>query len=121
MAARAIEVSAISPYVSNWRLDRARVRVKSMLRSVSATDPLKKAFSIELFDSTGDVKFTFWGAAAQEVFQEIEPDEYYSFPGGRVVQAKVAFNGTGHAYEVHYNDRVMITKMPPPALPFALA
>ena len=97
-------ISGLNMYSSRWTI-RAKVTIKSELRTWSNAKGEGSLFSIQLIDSSGtDVKCTFFKEAVDKFYSFIEEGRTYLFSGGRLKVANMQYNFCKSQFEITFDQ-----------------
>ncbi|GFE55107.1 replication factor A [Babesia ovis] len=102
-----INIADLTIYTPKWMI-RARVVTKSQIRKFNNQWGEGQLFSIDLCDSSGDIRGTFFGEAVTKWYHFIEEGQVYSITGGQLKPANKKFNSLSHACEISLDENAQI-------------
>ena len=100
-------ISGLNMYNNRWTI-QARVTVKSDIRTWSNQRGEGSLFSVELLDSTQDIRATFFKEAVDRFYNMLELGKVYSFSGGRLKVANAQYNNCKSNLEITFDDKAEI-------------
>lgn len=100
-------IAALNMYNNRWII-QARVTVKSEIRTWSNSKGEGSLFSVELLDSTQDIRATFFKEAVDRFYNMLETGKVYSFSGGRLKVANAQYNTCKSNFEITFDDKAEI-------------
>jgi len=107
---RITPISELDLRSNRWTI-RATVTSKRDIRDWSNKNGEGTVFSIDLLDSSGDVKCAFFNKAVDEFYTFLEVGRTYLFSGGRVKVADTDWNTCNSQFEItfdHKSDIVLV-------------
>lgn len=96
-------IASLNMYQNRWTI-KARVTNKSDIRHWSNAKGEGQLFSIEILDSTQDIRATFFKEAVDKFHPMLEMDKVYSFSGGRLKVANQKFNTCKSSFEITFDQ-----------------
>ena len=100
-------IASLNMYNNRWTI-QARVTVKSDIRTWSNQRGEGSLFSVELLDSTQDIRATFFKEAVDRFYNMLELGKVYSFSGGRLKVANAQYNNCKSNLEITFDDKAEI-------------
>jgi len=100
-------IAALNMYNNRWTI-QARVTVKSDVRTWSNSKGEGSLFSVELLDSTQDIRATFFKEAVDRFYNMLETGKVYTFSGGRLKVANAQYNNCKSNFEITFDDKAEI-------------
>mmetsp|Transcript_46462 Transcript_46462/g.137308 ORF Transcript_46462/g.137308 Transcript_46462/m.137308 type:complete len:458 (-) Transcript_46462:27-1400(-) len=106
-------IREISTYQAAW-LIRARITAKSQMRTFGRPGTAGgKVFSADLLDAEGgQIRASFFGAAADLFAAKLEQGKCYTFSRGSVRIANRQYNTCPHRYEIIFDEKALIIEVP---------
>jgi replication factor A1 len=96
-------ISSLNPYQNKWVI-KARVTMKSQMRTWTNQRGEGKLFSIELLDEHGGaIRATMFNDAADKFDQILQEGKVYTFSKGNLKPANKKYCKLPHDYEIHLN------------------
>ena len=102
-------ISQLNMYQNRWTI-KARVTSKSDIKQWSNSKGEGSLFSVELLDSTSDIKCTFFREAVDKFHPMLEVDQVYTFSGGRLKAANLQYNNCKSSFEITFDQNSEICK-----------
>jgi replication factor A1 len=97
-------ISGLNMYSNRWVI-RAKVTNKSDVKTWSNAKGEGSLFSVTLLDSSGyDVKCTFFKEAVDKFYNMLEEGRVYTFSGGRLKVANMAYNNCKSQFEITFDQ-----------------
>lgn len=97
-------IREISSYNRKWCI-KARVTSKTDLRQYSRNGQPGQVFSADLLDAEGgEIRCSFFNAAANKFYDILEKGKVYTFSNGNVKVANKRYNGLNHNYEIAFAE-----------------
>lgn len=97
-------IANLNMYQSRWTI-RARVTMKSDVRTWSNARGEGSLFSIELLDESGtNIKCTFFKEAVEKFFNMLEEGKVYRLSGGRIKVANMQWNTCKSNFEITFDQ-----------------
>ncbi len=100
-------IAHLNMYQNRWTI-KARLTSKSQIRHWSNAKGEGKLFSIELLDSTSDIRATFFKDAVDKFYDILQVDSVYTLTGGRLKAANMQYNTCKSAYEITFDQNAEI-------------
>ncbi|XP_063228748.1 replication protein A 70 kDa DNA-binding subunit [Bacillus rossius redtenbacheri] len=104
---RTVPISAVSPY-SNAGI-KARVTLKTPIKTYSNARGEGKLFSLTLTDESGEIRATGFNDAVDKLYDQLEVNQVYVFKGFTVKAANKQFSNIKHEYEITFNHGTAVT------------
>lgn len=101
-------IASLNMYQNRWTI-KARVTNKSDIRHWSNAKGDGQLFSVELLDSTQDIRATFFREAVDKFYPMLEIDKVYSFSGGRLKVANMQYNTCKSSFEITFDQNAEIS------------
>lgn len=97
-------IANLNMYQSRWTI-RARVTMKSDVRTWSNARGEGSLFSIELLDESGtNIKCTFFKEAVEKFYNMLEEGKVYRLSGGRIKVANMQYNTCKSNFEITFDQ-----------------
>eukprot|EP00286_Rhodomonas_abbreviata_P019133 CAMPEP_0181311156 /NCGR_PEP_ID=MMETSP1101-20121128/12979_1 /TAXON_ID=46948 /ORGANISM="Rhodomonas abbreviata, Strain Caron Lab Isolate" /LENGTH=436 /DNA_ID=CAMNT_0023417853 /DNA_START=23 /DNA_END=1333 /DNA_ORIENTATION=- len=106
-----IDISALNMYNNGWTI-QGRLTVKSAMRTYKNARGEGRLFNIDLMDSSGDIRGTFFNDDADKWFTTLVPNKVYKVRGGTIKQANPQFNQTKSDVEITFNRDTTFEALP---------
>lgn len=103
-------IAQLNMYQNRWTI-KARVTSKAEIRHWSNSKGEGKLFSIELLDSTSDIRCTFFKEAVDKFYPMLETDSVYTFSGGRLKAANMQYNTCKSSFEITFDQNTEVCKV----------
>jgi replication factor A1 len=102
-------IREISTYTGrNWTI-KARVTLKSQMRTFSNDRGSGKVFSVDLLDKDGgEIKASFFNGSADKFYNTVEAGKVYTFTKGNVKVANKRYSTSKHNYEINFDADAVI-------------
>mmetsp|Transcript_4209 Transcript_4209/g.8036 ORF Transcript_4209/g.8036 Transcript_4209/m.8036 type:complete len:641 (-) Transcript_4209:189-2111(-) len=100
-------ISALNQYQNRWTI-KARVTNKSDIRHWSNAKGEGQLFSVELLDSSMDIRATFFREAVDKFYHILEVDKVYCFSGGKLKAANMQYNNCKSSFEITFDQNAEI-------------
>ena len=100
-------IATLNQYQNRWTI-KARVTSKSDIRSWSNAKGQGSLFSVELMDSTMDIRATFFREAVERFHPMLQQDKVYTFSGGKLKTANLQFNTCKSGFEITFDQNADI-------------
>ena len=100
-------IVSLNMYNNRWTI-QARVTVKSEIKTWSNAKGEGSLFSVELLDSTQDIRGTFFKEAVDKFYSFLEVGKVYQFTGGRLKVANMQWNNCKSPYEITFDQNTEI-------------
>lgn len=100
-------ISSLSPYQNKWVI-KARVVVKSPLRTWSNAKGEGKLFSMDVMDETGEIRVTAFREQCDKFFDLIEVDKVYFISKCQLKPANKKFSTLNNDYEMTMTNETVI-------------
>jgi replication factor A1 len=107
IAAGITPIASLNMYNNRWTI-QARVTVKSDIRTWSNAKGEGSLFSVELLDSTQDIRGTFFKEAVDKFYGFLQVGKVYQFTGGRLKVANMQYNNCKSPYEITFDQNTEI-------------
>jgi len=105
-----LPISEISSYHTKWTI-KARVTAKSNVRSFSKGSNAGKVFSCDLLDKEGgEIRASFFNAAADKYETTLQIGKCYVFSRGSVKIANRQYNPCNHRYEITFDKDSIVAE-----------
>ena len=101
-------IASLNMYQNRWTI-KARVTNKSDIKHWSNAKGEGQLFSVELLDSSMDVRATFFREAVDKFYNMLEMDKVYCLSGGRLKTANMQYNTCKSNYEITFDQNAEIT------------
>lgn len=101
-------ISALNQYQNRWTI-KARVTNKSDIRHWSNAKGEGQLFSVELLDSSMDIRATFFREAVDKFYHVLEVDKVYCFSGGKLKAANMQYNTCKSSFEITFDQNAEIS------------
>eukprot|EP00979_Chaetoceros_neogracilis_P001815 scaffold330_cov179-Chaetoceros_neogracile.AAC.3 len=101
-------IAALNMYQNRWTI-KARVTNKSDIRHWSNAKGEGQLFSMEVLDSTMDIRATFFKEAVDKFYNMLEVDKIYCLSGGRLKAANMQYNTCKSSFEITFDQNAEIT------------
>ncbi|BAM39809.1 replication factor-A protein 1 [Theileria orientalis strain Shintoku] len=101
------KISDLTLYTPKW-LIRARVAYKSDIRKFNNQRGESQLFSVDLCDSNGEIRATFFGESVNKWYTFLEEGQVYSISGGQLKPANKKFNSLRHSCELVLDEHCHI-------------
>jgi replication factor A1 len=96
-------IAALNMYNNRWTIE-ARVTVKSDIRTWSNAKGEGSLFSVELLDSTQDIRATFFKEGVDKFYHMLQVGKVYTFSGGKLKVANMQYNSCKSPYEITFDQ-----------------
>lgn len=96
-------IGALNMYNNRWTI-QARLTVKSDIKTWSNAKGEGSLFSVELLDSTQDIRATFFKEAVDKFYHMLQVGKVYTFSGGRLKVANMQYNSCKSPYEITFDQ-----------------
>lgn len=96
-------IAGLNMYNNRWTI-QARVTTKSDIRTWSNAKGEGSLFSVELLDSSMDIRGTFFKEAVDKFYHVLEVGKIYTFAGGRLKQASLQYNTCKSNIEITFDQ-----------------
>jgi replication factor A1 len=96
-------ISGLNMYSNHWTI-RAKVLDKSNIKTWSNAKGEGSLFSMELLDSSGDVRCTFFKEGVDKFYNFLEVGRVYTFSGGRLKVANMQYNNCKSQFEIIFDQ-----------------
>jgi len=100
-------IAALNMYNNRWTI-QARLTVKSDIRTWSNSKGEGSLFSVELLDSSQDIRATFFKEAVDKFYHMLEVGKVYTFAGGRLKVANMQYNTCKSNFEITFDQNAEI-------------
>lgn len=107
VASGATPIAALNMYNNRWTI-QARLTVKSDIKTWSNSKGEGSLFSIEMLDSSQDIRATFFKEAVDKFYHMLEVGKVYTFTGGRLKVANMQYNTCKSQYEITFDQNAEI-------------
>lgn len=103
-------ISSLTMYNNRFTI-QAKIIAKSDVRTWSNTNGEGSLFSIDLLDSSGDIRATFFKEAVDMFYHQLEVGQTYTFTGGRMKVAHAKFNPCSSSFEITFDTKTEIHRV----------
>ncbi|SIO73423.1 replication factor A1 [Babesia microti strain RI] len=100
-------ISELSLYTPKWTI-LARIMLKSDIRKFNTPRGESQLFSLDLCDSTSEIKATLFGDAVNKWFEFFEEGKVYSISKGQIRAANKKFNHLNHPCEIILDEHAIV-------------
>ncbi len=101
-------IEAISPYQNKWTI-KARVSLKSEMRTWHNQRGEGRLFNVNFLDESGEIRATAFNEQADQFYDLLQEGKVYYVTKARVNLAKRQFNNLSHSYELSLDRETDIT------------
>lgn len=101
-------IGSLNMYQNRWTI-KARVTNKSDIRHWSNAKGEGQLFSVELLDSSMDIRATFFREAVDKFYPMLEMDKVYCFSGGKLKAANMQYNTCKSSFEITFDENAEIS------------
>ncbi|KAJ8674620.1 hypothetical protein QAD02_010406 [Eretmocerus hayati] len=106
-----VDIGNITPYLPNLFV-KARVTSKTSLKEWSKhsnnTERKGQLFSIQLLDSSGEIRMTFFAEECKKFYEKIEVGKVYDIRNASVKKALKKYNDIDHKYELNATKNTLV-------------
>ncbi|GAA5987161.1 hypothetical protein JCM11641_002150 [Rhodosporidiobolus odoratus] len=103
-------IESLSPYQNKWTI-KARVTVKSDIRTWSNQKGDGKLFSVNLVDATGEIRATGFNAVVDRLEPILQEGHVYLISKARVNIAKKQFSNLNNEYEIMFENNTEVEEV----------
>mmetsp|Transcript_30759 Transcript_30759/g.35880 ORF Transcript_30759/g.35880 Transcript_30759/m.35880 type:complete len:644 (+) Transcript_30759:225-2156(+) len=100
-------IEQLNMYQNRWTI-KARLTSKSQIRHWSNAKGEGQLFSMELLDSSSDIRATMFKEAVDKFYPMLEVDKVYTFSGGRLKAANMQYNTCKSSFEITFDQNAEI-------------
>jgi replication factor A1 len=100
-------IAALNMYNNRWTI-QARLTLKSDIKTWSNSKGEGSLFSIELLDSSQDIRATFFKEAVDKFYNLLEVGKVYTLSGGRLKVANMQWNTCKSNFEITFDANAEI-------------
>uniref|UniRef100_A0A0G4FV06 Replication protein A subunit n=1 Tax=Chromera velia CCMP2878 TaxID=1169474 RepID=A0A0G4FV06_9ALVE len=104
-------IKDLTEYQQRWVV-KARVSEKRDKKQFTNQRGEGKLFSVDLCDSSGEIRATFFGKSVDEYFDRIEVGRVYIFTRGTIKAANQKYNTTTHRCEITFSHDAKVEEVP---------
>nr|CAD7264523.1 unnamed protein product [Timema shepardi] len=101
-------ISAVCPYNSAGRI-KARVTLKTPIKTWSNARGEGKLFSLNLVDESGEIRATAFNESVDKFYESLEMNKVYFFSNYSVKPANKNFSNVNHDYEITFNSSTQVS------------
>nr|CAD7595511.1 unnamed protein product [Timema genevievae] len=101
-------ISAVCPYNSAGRI-KARVTLKTPIKTWSNARGEGKLFSLNLVDESGEIRATAFNESVDKFYESLEMNKVYYFSNYSVKPANKNFSNVNHDYEITFNSSTQVS------------
>jgi len=101
-------IASLTPYQNKWTV-RARVTMKSDVRTWSNSKGEGKLFSVEFLDESGEIRATGFNAELDKFYDMLEISKVYYITGATLKTANKQYSKLDNDYEMTFNKMTEIT------------
>jgi replication factor A1 len=104
-------IAQLNMYQNKWTI-KARLTSKSDIRTWANAKGEGSLFSVELLDSSMDIRATFFKEAVDKFYNALQVGQVYSFTGGRLKIANMQYNTCKSNFEITFDQNSEIHPEP---------
>ncbi|KAH3758240.1 replication protein A 70 kDa DNA-binding subunit [Pelomyxa schiedti] len=116
-----IPITKLNPYISKWSIN-VRVVAKSPMRTWQKDDGSHSLFTMDLVDSSGEIRAVAFNAEAENFFPKIQLNKGYTVANGQLKFSDKKWNRLNHDYEIilgQYSEIIPLDPQQTSILPHA--
>ncbi len=96
-------IKSLNPYTTRWTI-MGRITNKSDIKHWSNSKGDGQLFSIEILDSSMDIRATFFREGVDKFYNMLECDKVYTFTGGKLKVANMQYNTCKCQFEITFDQ-----------------
>ncbi|RPB29585.1 replication factor A 1, rfa1 [Terfezia boudieri ATCC MYA-4762] len=107
--AHIIPIEGLSPYQNKWTI-KARVSLKSDIKTWKNTRGEGKVFTVHFLDETGEIRASGFNEQCDALYEVLQEGQVYYVSKARVSFAKKQFSSLSNDYEITFEPQTEVEK-----------